>query len=335
MDGAPQSSTELITAWEFENMSQISSIEPSIIPASSERFAPVAVFAYMRPWHLQCTIESLLRNPEAVQTDVYFFCDEAKRPQNRDQVEAVRRYVATVHGFRSTTAILRERNLGLAQSIINGVSTLLNKYERIIVLEDDLILSRHFLRYMNDGLIHYQHNEKVASIHAYSYPTQDPLPETFFLQGADCWGWGTWARAWRHFETDGLKLLNELQLRGLTHDFDFDGCYPYTQMLVDQISGRNSSWAIRWHATCYLKGLLTLYPGRTLVENIGNDSSGTHCIITNAMSRAVTDQRVNVDRIPVEQSLRARAAFRRFLLNQRSWSQRLRKSIRHMLTNQI
>jgi hypothetical protein len=168
-------------------------------------------------------------------------------------------------------------------------------------------------------------------VHAYSYPTRDPLPETFFLQGADCWGWGTWARAWARFEPDGAKLLDALRRRRLTRHFDFGGRYPYTQMLEDQIAGRNNSWAIRWHAACYLDGLLTLYPGRSLVENIGNDSSGTHCATTDALSRAPTERHVNVGAIPVEPSEAARLAFARFFAEQWTWRDGLRSSLRRML----
>jgi hypothetical protein len=184
---------------------------------------------------------------------------------------------------------------------------------------------------MNDALARYADDARVASVHAYTYPIREPLPETFFLQGADCWGWATWARAWTHFEPDGAKLLDELERRRLARHFDFEGHYPYTQMLKDQIAGRNSSWAIRWHAACYLEGLLTLYPGRSLVENIGNDSSGTHCETSDAFSRGLIGGPVHVGSIPVEPSEAARAAFARFFAGHRSWRSRLRSSMRLLL----
>ena len=128
--------------------------------------------------------------------------------------------------------------------------------DKVIVLEDDLVTSPHFLQYMNDGLGIYERDDRVISIHGYSYPVHGKLPETFFLRGADCLGWATWKRGWDLFEDDGQRLLNELERRNLTRSFDFDGSYPYTQMLRDQIAGSNSSWAVRWYASAFLRDKL-------------------------------------------------------------------------------
>src|SRR3546814_2340788 len=93
------------------------------------------------------------------------------------------------------------------------------------------------------------------------------FPYTTLFRSADCWGWATWRRAWGGFNPDGRALLSELERRHLVHHFDFDGSFPYTEMLRNQISGKNNSWAVRWQASCYLADKLTLYPGRSLVEN--------------------------------------------------------------------
>lgn len=274
--------------------------------------ACVALFAYMRPDHLRQTVESLLANPEAARTRLNVFCDAPKHPEHAPGVEDVRRYVDTICGFASISVTHRPSNFGLARSIIDGVSTLLAMNERVIVLEDDLLLSPHFLRYMNDALECYAGDDIVASIHGYCYPTRDALPETFFLRGADCWGWATWRRAWTHFRPDGAALLAELQTRKLAHEFDMDGSYPYTQMLRDQIAGRNDSWAVRWHASAFLRGMLTLYPGSSLVHNIGNDASGTHCAESDEFSQVLAKSPINLRRIPLESPDAARAAFVRF-----------------------
>jgi hypothetical protein len=146
----------------------------------------------------------------------------------------------------------------------------------VIVLEDDLLLSRYFLSFMNEGLKVYETAQNVASIHGYTYPLNIPLPETFFLRGADCWGWGTWSRAWQQFEPDGAVLLEQLTNSGQGFEFDSNGTAPNMQMLKNQIAGRINSWAIRWHAATFLKNMYTLYPGQSLVRNIGLDGSGTH-----------------------------------------------------------
>jgi hypothetical protein len=272
--------------------------------------APIALFAYRRRDHLDATVQSLLRNEEAARTALTIFCDGAKGEQDRADVAAVRAYAAQVTGFASLEVVERPRNFGLAASIIDGVTTMLARHTCVIVVEDDLLVSPHFLAYMNDGLERYADDTRVASIHAYIYPLAQPVPETFFLRGADCWGWATWRRAWQHFNPDGTALLAQLQARGLTRDFDYGGTASFTEMLANQIAGHNNSWAIRWHAACFLDGLLTLYPGRSLVHNIGNDGSGTHRSDDAAgkFGREVAATRIAVGPIAVEESIEAREA---------------------------
>jgi hypothetical protein len=287
-------------------------------------FAPVALFAHARPEHLRRTLAALRANPEAAATALIVFSDGAKRPEQRAAVEQVRSLVAGIDGFGSVATVLRERNFGLAASIVGGVTDVLATHGRVIVVEDDILVSPHFLRYMNDALDCYAEAPRVASIHAYCYPTGERLPETFFLRGADCWGWATWSRAWRHFNPDGAALQRALRERGLERAFDLDGAYPFSRMLDDQIAGRNDSWAVRWHASCFLDDILTLYPGRSLVHNIGNDASGTHSGATSAYSQEVAVQPVVVRAQPLEASAEARLAFARYLSRERSLLGRLR-----------
>ena len=281
-------------------------------PLSGIGPAPVALFAYMRRDHLRTTVTSLRANPEALRTHLTVFCDAARKAEHATGVDEVRAFANMIDGFASVTVVRRERNLGLAASIIDGVSRLTEAHGRVIIVEDDLLLSPHFLRYMNEALNLYADDMRVASIHGYCYPVGRPMPETFFLRGADCWGWATWARAWSHFRDDGAALLADLERRGLTLEFDYDGQYGFTRMLRDQIAGRNDSWAIRWHASCYLDHLLTLYPGRSLVHNIGNDASGTHCDERMDYAQTVAAEPVHVERQPVQVSAAARSAFVEF-----------------------
>lgn len=291
-----------------------------------DAFAPVAVFAYKRRDHLRATMESLLSNVEARQTHVRIYCDAARTRRDEAGVAAVRRYVESIRGFASVTPVFRETNWGLARSIVDGVTEMLSAHDRVIVLEDDLVVSRHFLGFMNDSLDLYRDDSRVASIHGYCYPTREPLPETFFLAGADCWGWGTWSRAWRTFRHDGEALLREMRARKLERHFDYNGQYPYTRMLQDRVAGHNNSWAICWHASCYLQGLLTLYPGRSLVDNIGNDASGTHGSSTDAFVQAVSDVRVRPSvETPVQPSSQAHAQFERFFREHTPFAVRARR----------
>ena len=272
--------------------------------------APIALFAYRRRDHLDATVQSLLRNTEAPLTALTIFCDGAKGEGDAADVAAVKAYAAQVTGFAAVEVVERPRNFGLAASIIDGVTTMLARQDRVIVVEDDLLVSPHFLAYMNDGLERYAGDERVASIHAYIYPLHAPVPETFFLRGADCWGWATWARAWTHFRADGKALLAELKAQRLTGAFDFDNTAAFTEMLENQIKGLNNSWAIRWHAATFLDGMLTLYPGRSLVHNIGNDGSGTHGSddSANKFGKVVASAPVSVGPIAIEESELARQA---------------------------
>ncbi|HOD41117.1 MAG TPA: hypothetical protein PKL57_11210, partial [Candidatus Wallbacteria bacterium] len=208
---------------------------------------------------------------------------------------------------------------GLAKSIIAGVTDVVEKYGRVIVMEDDMVSSPYFLRYMNEGLEFYENCDRVVSIHGYIYPVEGKLDETFFLKGADCWGWATWKRGWSVFESDGKKLLKELRERNLTAEFDFDGSYGFTQMLEHQIEGVNDSWAIRWHASAFLKDKLTLYPGRSLIDNIGNDASGTHCQVTGAYNiTKVSQNPVKIEKIEMKPDAKAFEAIKNYYLSKHS-----------------
>jgi len=275
-------------------------------------YAPVALFAYNRPRHLRQTVEALLKNDEAPQTELFVFSDAARNRSAESTVAEVRAYIRQISGFSAVHVIERDTNFGLAKSVTEGVSAVCRDHGRVIVLEDDIHTSQYFLRFMNDGLEMYEHDQQVASIHGYVYPVSVPLPETFFLRGADCWGWATWKRGWDLFEPDGKLLLQQLKKRKLTHRFDCDGSYPYTRMLRDQITGKNNSWAVRWHASAFLHDMLTLYPGRSLVLNIGLDSSGTHCAASAKFSGEVADKPIRVERLPVKENDAARQAFIRF-----------------------
>lgn len=277
---------------------------------SSPKFAPVALFAYRRPDHLRRVLEALAENPEAASTELVIHCDAAASPMHGEATERTREVARSARGFGKVLVKERGTNLGLSRSIITGVGEMLAGHDRLIVLEDDLVVSRHFLAYMNDGLECYRDDPRVASIHGYCYPVRATLPGTFFLPGADCWGWATWRRAWSTFRADGSALLAELHERGEASRFDFDGTYPYIRMLEDQIAGRNDSWAIRWYASAYLAGMHTLYPGRSLVANIGFDGTGENCQEGEVVVSEPFPGPVPVHRIAVEESRAGREAFK-------------------------
>jgi len=274
--------------------------------------APIALFVYKRSRHVRQTIESLQKNEFVGDSELFIFSDGPRSDADREMVQEVREYLKTITGFRHVTVIERERNLGLADSIIAGVTEIVNQHGRVIVLEDDMLTSPFFLRYMNEALEYYRDDERVISIHGYLFPVRAKMPETFFIKGSDCWGWGTWKRGWELFEPDGKKLLAELKRRKLVKRFDFGGSYPYTRMLEEQISGKNDSWAVRWYASALLNDKLTLYPGRSLVHNIGTDESGTHCADTRVYDTAISNKPVRVGGINITENPVALGVFENY-----------------------
>ena len=274
--------------------------------------APIALFVYNRPDHTRRVVEALQNNELAGDSDLFIFSDGPKTPDVSPAVNEVRNYIRSITGFNSVTLLERDINLGCAQSIVRGVSEIVEKFQRIIVVEDDILTSPFFLKFMNEGLNRYRDCEKVACIHGYVYPVDRELPETFFIRGTDNWGWATWKRGWDLYEPDCEKLLNELYARNLARAFNFDDSYDYTEILKDQIKGKLDAWDIRWYAAAFLRNKLTLYPGRALVRNIGLDGSGTHCGSTDTFDSSLTESPLRVKRIPIKENVRCRRAFSRY-----------------------
>lgn len=273
--------------------------------------APIALFVYNRPEHTIKTVEALKNNLLADESELFIFSDGFKGDYDKTGVGEVRNYIRTVTGFKNVRIFEKDQNIGLANSIIGGISEIVNKYGKVIVMEDDLVASPHFLQYMNDALNLYETEEKVISIHGYVYPIKN-LPETFFIRGADCWGWATWKRAWNLFEPDGKKLLDRLYKMGLKKEFNFNNTMSYANMLRNQIAGKNSSWAIRWYASAFINDKLTLYPGHSLIRNIGLDSSGFHLGKTDVFDVELSSTPISVKPIRVEESAEARKEFEKF-----------------------
>jgi len=274
--------------------------------------APIALFVYQRIRETRIAISALKANDLAAESELFIFSDAPRSEAAVRNVTAVREYLRTIDGFRSISIIEREKNLGLSRSIIDGVGMLVERYGKVIVVEDDLETSKYFLNFMNDALQFYESDERVISIHGYVYPVKGGLPSSFFLKGADCWGWATWKRGWDLFEQDGRVLETQLKQRNVCDEFDFNGSYPYTRMLRQQIEGKNDSWAVRWYASAFLKDKLTLYPGCSLVNNISSDSLGTHTKHLAAFQSALSPVRLSVGDVPVEDHPEARRQFEQF-----------------------
>jgi hypothetical protein len=290
-------------------------------------YAPILLFVYNRPEHTRRCIESLIKNSLASESNLFIYADGAKDSTQQEAVNEVRNYIRSIQGFKQITLMERSENWGLARNIINGVTTQVNRYGKVIVLEDDLDVAPYFLQFMNDALEVYKNEPRVGHIQACDFTQDSSLPTTFLIKWTGSWGWATWDRAWKHFNPNGNELLQELEERKLTHVFDFNGKYGFTRMLRRQIEGKNNSWAIRWNASLFLKDILSLNVGRSLVQNEGFDGSGTNCGGGGLYASHLYLQPLFITPIsPIEENKEARQAFIRYYARTNSfWAKAIRR----------
>lgn len=240
--------------------------------------APIALFVYNRPEHTQKTIESLLKNKEAAQSYLYIFSDGAKSEKQKHRVEQVRTYIRGVVGFKQVYITERKKNTGLAKSIISGVSEVIAKYKKVVVLEDDLIVSPNFIRYMNDCLKVYRNDNRIFSISAYCAPIEipDDYPHDVFLfRRINSWGWATWQNRWEKVDWMVNDFEDFITDRKTTEKFNRGG-EESSIVLLWQMQGKINSWAIRFYYSCFKNNGMNVYPVLSKVKNIGADGSGSH-----------------------------------------------------------
>ncbi len=239
---------------------------------------PIAVFTYNRPEHTQRALRALAACRRLSECRVHVYCDGAKTPPQAAAVDASRRVVRDWAAQHAALVVERPQNLGLARSIAGGVSELCAQYGRVIVVEDDLVVSPDFIDYMVQALDRYAEAEQVYQISGYMFPVEHPLvPDAFFLPLTTTWGWATWQRAWQHFDWNAPGARQQLADREFRRRFDLDDSYPYAAMLEQRLAGQTDSWGILWWYTVFTTGALVLHPRQSLVWNGGFDGSGTHC----------------------------------------------------------
>lgn len=242
-------------------------------------YAPIVIFGFNRLNALKNTVSSLLQNNEAKCSDLFVFVDGPREKifGEKEKVEAVRVYVKTITGFQSLHYTFSEKNKGLANSIIGGVSEVINQYGRAIVLEDDLVLMPNFLNFMNQGLDMYESNWKVMSVCGHSCKVKTPKAypfDTYFFTRSSSWGWGTWKDRWNSVDwnlTDWQSVLANRK------EFKKSQGSDVFKMLHDCKLGRNNSWAIRFCYAQFVQGRLSIIPNKSLVDNEGFGGDGTNC----------------------------------------------------------
>lgn len=280
---------------------------------NTDNYAPICLFVYNRPEHTLKTLNSLKNAQLAKDSRLFIFADGPKHGLSIEQIlniEKVRKIIRSEIWCRSVEIIESEKNKGLSKSIISGVEYVISRYGKVIVLEDDLILSAGFLEYMNEALLLYENEEKVMHIAGFIPRLKGDFGETFFYPVPTCWGWATWKRAWEHFNPSAAELLPKVLEKG-KYRFDINRSVNYVRMLKKNMKGYVNSWFIRWYASIYLMDGLCLHPGKSLVANTGIDRSGVNSYRSDAFDTDLADS-VKLEKIELKISQDAYRAFVRF-----------------------
>jgi len=306
--------------------------------------APVVLFVYNRPWHTEQTLIALSENDLANKSVLYIYADGAKENATDEQLEKIRQVrnlIKSKQWCKEVHIIESGDNKGLANSIIDGVTKIVNQYGKIIVLEDDIVTSRGFLKYMNDALNLYENEEKVMHISAFVPRNKGLyfLPQTYFLKFMSCWGWATWQDAWKYICLNTEYLYSEITKdKSVLYDYNLDGAIRFEEQLETNLSGKIHTWAIKWFTSIYLRGGLCLYPQKSLVRNIGFDGSGVHCGNSRSdVYDVVLSNKVCVKRIELKESQRARSYLKKFYfsMNEKresvSFVKRIKRRIKKLL----
>ncbi len=248
-------------------------------------FAPVVLFVYNRSDQLNIVLEELEKNKEVGETDLYIFSDGPKRSVDEIKVQMVRNIIdeySERSRFKSLTIYKAEKNNGLAKSIIEGVSKVIEKHGKIIVLEDDLMVSDDFLQYMNNALDYYEEEKRVGAISAFALPIKqiDSVDTLYKSRTGNSYGWATWENVWKDVEWDLTAFTDFRTDKNCQRKFDGIQ-YGISNMLLAQMDGKIDSWAVRWDFHFFRNQLYTLYPCKSKIQNIGFGNEGTHTVNAN------------------------------------------------------
>jgi hypothetical protein len=292
--------------------------------------SPIVLFVYNRPWHTRQTIEALQKNELASKSELFIYADGAKNEKRSHQVLQVREYIKKVDGFKKVTIIERGKNWGLANSIIDGVTQIVDKYGRVIVLEDDLVTSPFFLKYMNNALDFYKNQEEVMHISGWNYPIEiNTSNDVFLWRVMNCWGWATWVDKWQYFEKDTNKLIDEFTKEDI-YKFSLDGAANFWRQVLANKKGKTNTWAVYWYASIFKQNGFCLNPVQSFVQNIGQDDSGENCSKLNSFSSG--DLSLNSDIKFIEKIVENDVALERIKafhkLNSRSYKKLIGKALK-------
>ncbi len=263
--------------------------------------APVILFVYNRPEHTREMLDSLHANQLANETTLFVYCDGPKSNASLSVIQRIEKTRAVVKEKTwcgKVIVIEKNDNNGPGHMVISGVTEVLQQYDKVIVVEDDLLFSPYFLTYMNTALLKYAHVKKVMQVSGYNFPVKafKRSHSAMFLPLISSWGWGTWKRAWNQLDVNAIGY-EALKTNGRLRDkFNLDASYNYADMLIAQMETTHvDAWCIRWWWSVFMNKGITLFPDHSLVENVGWDGSGTHCGTKNNFPQPNWDKHYSIN----------------------------------------
>lgn len=247
------------------------------------KFSTILCFGFDRPMHLERMLNSLEKNHESIDSDVYICIDG---PADGTDLEMHSKTVEVAKknwNFKSTKLILREKNLDCRTNIINTITELFKTNDRLIILEDDLVLGPNFLSYMNAALHKYLNKKEMWCINGYSYPQLNFKSGSSVSKYVSPWGWGTWSDRWEIFVNEDYDKKNFIS--SLSENdrkkFNVENLYDWEDIIVKNELGKISAWDAYWYQAVFMNKGFTLYPNKSHIRNEGFDGTGMHCSSTN------------------------------------------------------
>ena len=241
-----------------------------------KKLAPIVIFTYVRVEKLKKSIETLQQCDLSKKSHLYIFSDSYKNKKEKPQVDKVRKYIKSIKGFKKISIVRRKKNYGLSENIIDGITKIINKYGKIIVVEEDIIVDKNFLNFLNHSLDFYKNKDSVWHISGWNYNLKLSLSlDGYFTKTMNCWGWGTWKNRWRFFEKNPQKIINTWTQK-MIDQFNFDNTHNFFSQITRNKEHKINTWAIFWYAVIFENRKLCLNPTTSHSENIGIGKGSTH-----------------------------------------------------------
>jgi hypothetical protein len=239
--------------------------------------SPIIIFCYRR--NIEKLVDSLLKNKDSEHSNLFVFSDGYKSDKDKEDVLFVRKSLKKIKGFKSIKIYESEMNKGCAKSIIDGVNLIINNFGKAIVLEDDLIVSRYFLNFMNQALDFYQDDKKIWSISGYSPPLlslKNYERDLYLSVRSSSWGWATWLNRWNKVDW-AIKNFNHLKKdKNKINNFEIGGNDLF-KLLELQYFGKIDAWDVRWCYSQFLYSAYSITPKISMTQNYGfGDKYSTH-----------------------------------------------------------